>query len=120
MKLLTLAISLSVVLVSGCVSTPKPIYDYGAYSESFYAMKKDSGAENSEQWRVELENIITNSHAQSLRVPPGVYANLGYIFLKANNTEKAISYFEEEKNIYPESEIFMKNLIKKANLKGNE
>lgn len=115
-----LAISILTVFVSGCATTQKPMYDYGTYSESFYAMKKDAGAETSGEWRIALENIITKSNAQALRVPPGVYANLGYIHLKANNTKKAIGYFEEEKKTYPESEIFMTNLIKKSNLKGNE
>jgi hypothetical protein len=120
MKLMILAISILTVFISGCATTEKPMYDYGTYSESFYAMKRDTGVETSLEWRTVLENIIIESNAQALRVPPGVYANLGYIHLKANNTKKAIRYFEEEKKTYPESEIFMTNLIKKSNIKGNE
>lgn len=118
MKLMILAISVLAMLVSGC-ATQKPMYEYGTYSENFYGMKKDAGAETSEEWKTALEEIITTSNAQALRVPPGVYANLGYIYLKANNTEKAIAYFEEEKKTYPESGIFMTSLIKKSQMTGN-
>jgi hypothetical protein len=113
MKLMILAVSILVVLVSGC-TTQKTMYDYDTYSESFYGMKKDTGSETSEKWKTTLEEIIIKSNAQTLRVPPGVYANLGYIYLKAHNIEKAIAYFEEEKKTYPESKIFMENLIKKS------
>lgn len=118
MKLTKLTILVLVLFVSGC-ATQKPMYDYGSYSEDFYGMKKDAGAEASGEWKTTLEEIITKSNAQSLRVPPGVYANLGYIYLKVNNTEKAIVYFEEEKKTYPESEIFMTRLIEKAKIKGD-
>jgi hypothetical protein len=107
-----------VILLSGCGATQKPMYDYGNYSESYYALKRDAGAENAVKWKSSLESIISDSTKQTLRVPPGVYANLGFIHLKANNTNKAVEYFELEKKIYPEAEVFMNNLIKKANAQG--
>jgi hypothetical protein len=106
------------ILLSGCAATQKPMYEYGTYSESFYALKRDAGEENAVKWKSSLENIITKSSEQSLRVPPGVYANLGFIHLKANDNNKAVEYFELEKKIYPEAEVFMNNLIKKANVQG--
>lgn len=90
------------------------MYDYGDYSETYYAMKKDAGAESNAEWNTALEEILTKSKELSLRVPPGVYANLGYIQLKANNIDKAILYFEEERRFYPESDKFMTTLINKA------
>lgn len=114
MKLLSLIIVVLPIFITGCVTQPKPMYEYGTYSESFYALKKDAGAEAEVEWKVALEEIISKSNTQLLRVPPGVYANLGYIHLKANDTQKAISYFEEEKKIYPESSKFMDNLISKS------
>ncbi len=34
------------ILLSGCAATEKPMYEYGEYSESFYALKRDAGEEN--------------------------------------------------------------------------
>lgn len=107
-----------VTLLSGCSATQKPMYEYGNYSESFYTLKRDAGDENALKWKSSLENIITKSGEKSLRVPPGVYANLGFIHLKANDNNKAVEYFELEKKLYPEAEVFMNNLIKKANAQG--
>jgi hypothetical protein len=42
-----------------------------------------------------------------------MYANLGYIYLKGNKTDKAIENFKKEKSIYPESAHFMDRMIKK-------
>ncbi len=105
------------IFLAGCQTT-KPMYEYENYSESFYSMKKEGGAETAADWKTSLEGIIAKSEVKAVRVPPGVYANLGYIHLKANNSESAIAFFEQEKQIYPEAAKFMDNLIKKAKTQG--
>lgn len=114
MKTKLLMIACAALLITGCANTVKPMYDYGDYSESFYAMKRESGAETEAEWLQSLERIIVRSEEINVRVPPGVYANLGYLNLRANNSEKAISYFELEKSTYPESVIFMDRLISRV------
>lgn len=118
MKVKLLSLLGLAIILSGCAAKQKPMYVYGDYSESFYALKREAGDETSVKWKSSLENIISQSNAKAMRVPPGVYANLGFIYLKANDKSKAVEYFELEKNIYPEAEVFMNNLIKKANAKG--
>jgi hypothetical protein len=105
------------IFLSGCQTT-KPMYEYEDYAESFYSLKKEAGAESAAQWKSSLESIIEESKVKAVRVPPGVYANLGYIQLKANNSESAITFFEQEKKVYPEAATFMDNLIQKAKVKG--
>jgi len=114
MKIKLLMITCAALLITGCANTVKPMYEYGNYSESFYAMKRESGAETEAEWLQSLELIITKSEETSVRVPPGVYANLGYLNLRANNNKKAISYFELEKETYPESVLFMDRLINRV------
>ncbi len=110
------------LLISGC-SSHKPMYEYADYSENFYGMKKDATPEAAAEWKNSLEESIKRSNARAIRIPPGINANLGYLYLKANDTAKAISYFKAEKALYPESSVFMDKLIKKAELmneaKGN-
>ncbi len=103
--------------VWGCKST-NSMYDYGEYSESYYAMVKEPTDESNAEWKTALEKIIQQSQKQALRVPPGVYANLGYIHLKNGNPEKAVEFFEKEKNLYPEAKIFMDSLIQKTRTKN--
>jgi len=114
-KVLLLSLSAIALLISGC-SGKKPMYEYSNYSESYYQLKQTGDAESTAQWKTSLEDSIEKSNALAIRVPPGIYANLGYLYLKVNDTQKAIAFFKMEKALYPESGVFMNNLIKKAEL----
>ncbi len=114
-KALFISLSVMALLISGC-SGKKPMYEYSNYSETYYQLKQTGDAENTAKWKTSLEESIEKSNARAIRVPPGIYANLGYLYLKVNDTQKGISFFEAEKALYPEAGIFMDNLIKKAKL----
>lgn len=119
MKLVTpsgLLLSVSaVLLLSACSSGPKPLYNYGDYSEDYYAAKKNVSEESALKLQQSIEYAIENaSESSSGRVAPGMYANLGYIYLKNGKNLEAILYFEKEKSIYPESAHFMDRMIKKV------
>ncbi len=120
-KVLLLSFLIIGFIISGC-STKKPMYEYADYSQTYYQLKQNGDAQSTAKWKTSLEESIEKSKALSIRVPPGVYANLGYLYLKVNDTQKAISFFESEKALYPEASLFMDNLIKKAELmqKGNK
>lgn len=114
-KALFLSLSVMALLISGC-SGKKPMYEYSNYSQSYYQLKQTGDAESTSNWKTSLEESIEKSNALAIRVPPGIYANLGYLYLKVNDIQKAISFFKAEKALYPESGVFMDNLIKKAEL----
>jgi len=101
-------------LITGCGSQPKPLYNYGDYSASYYHSKKELSAESALELQKSIEYSIENAtNSRSNRVAPGMYANLGYIYLKSGNSAKAIESFHKEKSIYPESAHFMDRMIKK-------
>jgi len=112
----TAALSAAVVLITGCATKPQTLYNYGSYSESYYAYKQDASAEKLLAMQQAIENAIENAgDSISGRVPPGMYANLGYIYLKQGKTGEALHYFEMEKSTYPESAHFMDRVIEKVN-----
>jgi hypothetical protein len=105
------------VVMSGCASKSEALYNYGSYSESYYAYKKNTCEESSLALKKAVEEAIENAgDSKSGRVAPGLYANLGYFYLKAGQNKKAIESFKKEKEIYPESAHFMNRVIKKAEL----
>jgi len=114
-NVLFVLLSIIGLIISGC-SSKKPMYEYANYSESYYQLKQNGDAQSAATWKTSLEESIEKSNAYAIRVPPGIYANLGYLYLKVNDTQKAISFFEAEKSLYPEASVFMDNLIKKARL----
>ena len=102
------------LLVAGC-STHKQLYYYGDYSQEYYSSKKELSAESRIALQHSIEEAIQNANNSTTgRVAPGLYANLGYLYLKANNTQKAIEYFEKEKALYSESAKFMDRMIQKV------
>ncbi len=109
------------LLFSGCVNQPKPLYNYGNYNESYYVYKKDLNAESMLALQKSIEEAIKNAGESTAgRVPPGMYANLGYIYLKNGKGNEAIANFEKEKAIYPEAVHFMDRMIKKSKLAMGE
>lgn len=103
---------LVVVSLVGCA--PKRMYNWENYSETLYSCKKNSNEESLLKHMQELEKIIEVSTRNNMRIPPGVYGELGYYYLKSNKTKEAVEYFNLEKQLYPESGILMERLIQKA------
>lgn len=100
---------LSVFVFAGCASQ-KPMYSWGNYSSSLYKLKKDPCDENLMKHKTVLLKIIEDSNEKSLRVPPGVYCEYGYILMKEGKSEEALTYFDLEEKTYPESAVFIQRL----------
>ncbi len=116
-KYITLLMALFIAfLVVGC-GEPKPLYVYNDYNDKYYAFKKNLDSESMLELQKSIEEAIANvSNSKSGRVAPGMYANLGYIYLKQGNAKKALENFKKEKATYPEAAHFMDRMIKKVEL----
>lgn len=117
-KCISLSVLLSLgamSLLTGCGAKPAPLYNYEGYSQNYYNYKKTPSPESLEKLIEVMEEDAANTNdSRAKRVPPGLYANLGYLYLKSNDKKKAVIFFEKEKSIYPESSKFMDKLIKKV------
>ncbi len=103
--------------IGACTHQATALYEYGDYSESYYANKKNMNEESTLKLQKSMEQAIEKrGESISGRVPPGIYANLGYMYLKSGSPNKAIANFQKEKATYPESAHFMDRLIKKVEL----
>jgi len=123
MNRLSLGLTLVLVLfLSGC-ATPRaapPMYYWAGYSTTLYNSKKTPSDASILTHQKTLELIIKESKTRNLRIPPGVYAELGYIYLKQSNNQLAIQYFKLEREIYPESTLLMQRLENVALTKDNK
>jgi hypothetical protein len=107
---------LGALLLSGCAQ-PQELYNYNDYSDKYYSFKKDVSEESALNLQNSIEQAIEESaKSRSGRVPPGMYANLGYLYLKGGSPQQAINNFEKEKSVYPESAHFMDRIIAKVEL----
>jgi hypothetical protein len=105
----------TITFIGGCAQNG--LYYFGDYSQTLYKLEKNQDEESLVNHQQELEKIIAESESRTLKIPPGIYAELGYINLKANNTKQALEYFDKEAKLYPESKYFMERLINSANVK---
>lgn len=103
------------IFLVGCAA-PK-MYYWGDYSDSLYRSKKYPSDESVLKHQQSLENIVEESKKNNLRVPPGVYAELGYLYFRQNKNQLAIQYFNLEKETYPEAVHFMERLETAAKLR---
>lgn len=58
--------------------------------------------------------VIEKNFNQENKVPPNFYSEIGTLYLKQDDHQKAKEYFIKEKEAYPESTVLMDKLV--ANL----
>lgn len=58
-----------------------------------------------------LLNTITDAEQEHQKVPPGAYADYGFLLFKRGDRNGAIAYFEKEKQAFPESSALMNKLV---------
>ncbi len=100
---------LATAALAGCAKPTQ--YDWGNYAHDLYGHY--SGDENDEVLASQLQDIIAKGEPTG-NVPPGVYAEYGYLLMVSGKTADAVSYFGKEKLRYPESTVLMDRMIKMA------
>jgi hypothetical protein len=98
----------STVMV-GC-AVQQPMYSWGNYDQLLYASYKDPAKAN--ELRVELETQIAAAEQRKQKVPPGLYAELGTLYLQGGDTITAVEFYKKERSAWPESRGVMDALIK--------
>lgn len=97
----------ALALLTGCAAPG--LYQWGGYDQSLYAGYKD--VTKMEALRIKLEAHVGEMEKSNARVAPGLYAELGTLYLKAGANQKAIDFYTKERNAWPESRVLMTSLI---------
>lgn len=106
-KLLFFIISLA---LSACSAPDNRIYYWGDYSETAYTYSHNPSQESLHSHIQSLLNIVEHAADKNKRVPPGIYAELG-VLTGNDDQNKAVQYFQREKELFPESSILMDRMI---------
>lgn len=99
---------LCALLLSAC-ATNRPQYSWGAYEDLLYSAYKDPA--QVEAMKVGLETHIGALEKSRQKVAPGLYAELGTLYLHAGAPAKAIEMYGRERELWPESKGLMDALI---------
>jgi hypothetical protein len=108
---LLLAAPVLVWALAGC-ATNHQRYDWGSYDPSLYAYYKDPTKEAA--LAESLAAVISTADSNHALVPPGIYAEYGYLQLQEGKNVAAVELFKQEEAHWPESKIFMDRMIKVA------
>jgi hypothetical protein len=100
---------LAALLLSGCATTTTRQYQWGEYEGLLYASYKDPA--KVEELTVGLRELIAQIERNNQKVAPGLYAELGTLYLQAGSADEALSMYRKERDAWPESRGLMSALI---------
>jgi len=99
------------ISLCGC-ATHVQRYTWGSYDPSLYAYYKDPAKEAALEQSLAASISVADSNQG--QVPPGIYAEYGYLQLQQGKNAVAVEFFNKEKAHWPESTVFMDRMIKVA------
>jgi hypothetical protein len=87
-------------------------YNWSNYDTKLYKHYKNPTER--EEFVQSLKEILDNADPEG-KVPPGIYAEYGFVMYEQGNNQQAVLYFQKEADKWPESRAFMTKLIANAN-----
>lgn len=87
-------------------------YQWCGYDEKLYGYYKHCDIE---KFRSSLESTI-HAGEKDNRIPPGIYAEYGYILYESGRYDEAIEFFKKEQERWPESSVLMQKMIRNAQM----
>ncbi|RPD89122.1 DUF4810 domain-containing protein [Neisseria weixii] len=104
--------------LAACGSAPKQMYYWKDYSPTVYEHLKND-ASPSEQIS-KMDKYFTEADRKQMAAAPGAHAHMGLLLIEAGQNEAARQRFETEKQLFPESSVFMDFLLKNKTQGGKK
>jgi hypothetical protein len=101
-------ILLPLLFITGCATQR---YTWHGYDDHLYAYYKDPATRD--KFIEHLKETILKGEKNN-NVPPGIYAEYGYMLYEKQDYSDSIIYFQKEHDLWPESRYFMKKMIDNA------
>lgn len=102
------------IIATGLTGCGGPsLYYWGGYEQNLYERYVNEQQAPADEY---LLANITDAEQKHLKVPPGAYADFGYVLFRRGDRDGAVAYFEREKQAFPESSALMTKLIERVKL----
>jgi len=96
---------------TGC-APKKLLYSWSDYDKTSYKYLKKGDEESIKNLLNSYQQIIEKQEGTRKTVPPGIYADYGFILLQTGKTEEGKAMLKKEVSLYPESEVFINRILK--------
>jgi hypothetical protein len=93
-------------LFTGCASRQ---YEWNNYDAALYRYYKEPNS--AEAFRTSMEAHLKDVEVRKLRPAPGLYAELGTLYLERGDRLTAAVYYQKERDAWPESRHLMDTLL---------
>ncbi len=107
----TLCFLIFCFLITSC-AVQKPLYSWNKYEISTYNYIKNSDEKSVQQLIEDYQKIIDNQKGTRNTVPPGVYADYGFLLIQSGRVSDGKALLEKEIALYPESKVFIDRILK--------
>ena len=98
----------ALAILSGCA--PKPLYPWYGYDARLLQYYKQP--QTAEQFRLAMERQFPGLENNNQRPAPGLYAEVGTLYLERGDRATAAKYYVKERDAWPESRYVMDVLLK--------
>ena len=109
MKKLLLLSFISLLLTS-CTTTTS-LYSWSNYVDTSYNYYKKQTPEASEALLKSYQDIIKKQKGSRKIVPPGIYAEYGFMLIQAGKKDEGVTNLKKEIELYPESKVFVVRIV---------
>lgn len=99
------------VIFGGC-GTSKELYSWSKYQKASYNYLKKSDEKSTQLILDEYKKVINTQKGTRKAVPPGIYADYGFLLVQKGNLPEGIENLKKEIQYYPESKIFIERILK--------
>jgi len=103
-----LALLLLGTLVAGCAGQ-EPLYAWGRYETILWEGYQAEGDPTTHV--ILLEEDVKRAVAEGKRVPPGVHAQIGFLYYSTGDLADAREHFLTERELFPESAVFIDGVL---------
>lgn len=110
-KILFLGAAALVLTLSSCGST-STLYSWYDYEDIAYQYNKRTTEELQAKVLEQYKKVTDKQKGVRGVVPPGMYAEYGYLLCKTGKNEEGLSFMKKEIELYPESEVYISRIIK--------
>lgn len=90
----------------------KPLYTWYNYVDSSYKYDKKQDQKSADALFKDFQKIMAKQKGARQVVPPGIYAENGYMLIKSGKKEEGLALLKKEVELYPESNVFIERIIK--------
>ncbi len=118
-KLLLVPAAILLCMLTSCLSASDAdknrAYNWDEYSTVTYDYVRNKDDESRKKMTEQYKKImeLNKGDADSSQVPPGIYADYGFMLVEEGNEEEGVEYLKKEMELYPMSEPFLRKIIER-------